>query len=185
MPPEAIAKYMTKDYKDIIENTAYHTLTYLREKLNLDNEFIKGWKDALIGGTEIYYVGVLNDEPYLERVNPIGFDWDKSPDLEYIEDASWCCRKMRMPVSEIYDRYYSKLTEKDLNKLNEMLTSRSANDMGQKDPVDNFGGGIQFRIFDNEFPEAKNRYAINVWHCCWKSFKKIYYVTYFDEAGQA
>ena len=185
MPPEAIAKYMTKDYKDIIENTAYHTLTYLREKLSLDNEFIKGWKDFLISGTEIYYVGVLNDEPYLERVNPIGFDWDKSPDLEFIEDASWCCRKMRMPVSEIYDRYYNKLSEKDLNKLNEMLTSRSANDMGQKDPVDNFGGGIQFRIYDNEFPDSKNRYTINVWHCCWKSFKKIYYVTYFDEAGQA
>ena len=26
MPPEAIAKYMQKDYKDVIENTAYHTL---------------------------------------------------------------------------------------------------------------------------------------------------------------
>jgi len=49
---------MTKDYKDVVENTAYHTLTYLREKLSLDNEFIKGWKDALIAGTEIYYVGV-------------------------------------------------------------------------------------------------------------------------------
>ena len=185
MPPEAIAKYMTKDYKDIVENTAYHTLTYLREKLSIDNEFIKGWKDALISGTEIYYVGVLNDEPYLERVNPISFNYDQSPDLEFIEDSSWCCRKMRLPMQEIYDRYYNKLTEKDLNKLNEMLTSRAATDMGEKDPVDNFGGGIQMRIYDNEFPDPKNRYSINVWHCCWKSFKKIYYVTYFDEAGQA
>ena len=185
MPPEAIAKYMTKDYKDIVENTAYHTLTYLREKLSIDNEFIKGWKDALISGTEVYYVGVLNDEPYLERVNPISFNYDQSPDLEFIEDSSWCCRKMRLPMQEIYDRYYNKLTEKDLNKLNEMLTSRAATDMGEKDPVDNFGGGIQMRIYDNEFPDPKNRYSINVWHCCWKSFKKIYYVTYFDEAGQA
>lgn len=31
MPPEQIAKYMDKDYKDVVENTAYHTLTYLRE----------------------------------------------------------------------------------------------------------------------------------------------------------
>ena len=58
MPPEQIAKYMDKDYKDIVENTAYHSLTYLREKLDLDNEFIKGWKDGLISGREIYYVGV-------------------------------------------------------------------------------------------------------------------------------
>ena len=182
MPPEAIAKYMSKDYKDVVENTAYHTLTYLREKLNLDNEFIKGWKDALIAGTEIYYVGVLNDEPYLERVNPMFFAYDQSPDLEFVEDASWCCRRMRMPVAEIYDRYYDKLTEKDLNKLNEMLTGRPSNDMGDKDPVDNFGG-IKMHIYDNPLFDQKSRHSINVWHCCWKSFKKIYYVTYMDESG--
>lgn len=184
MPPEAIAKYMTKDYKDVIENTAYHTLTYLREKLSLDNEFIKGWKDALIAGTEIYYVGVQNDEPYLERVNPVYFAYDSSPDLEFIEDGSWCCRRMRLPVAELYDRYYDKLTEKDLNKLNEMLTGRPSNDAGDKDPVDNFSG-IQMHIYDNPIYDQKSRHSINVWHCCWKSFKKIYYVTYFDEAGQA
>ena len=184
MPPEAIAKYMTKDYKDVIENTAYHTLTYLREKLNLDNEFIKGWKDALIAGAEIYYVGVQNDEPYMERVNPMYFSYDHAPDLEFIEDGSWCCRRMRLPIAEIYDRYYDKLTEKDLNKLNEMLTGRPSNDIGEKDPVDNFNS-IQMHIYDNPLMDQKTRYAINVWHCCWKSFKKIYYVTYFDEAGQA
>ena len=184
MPPEAIAKYMTKDYKDVIENTAYHTLTYLREKLSLDNEFIKGWKDALIAGTEIYYVGVQNDEPYLERVNPVYFAYDSSPDLEFIEDGSWCCRRMGLPVAELYDRYYDKLTEKDLNKLNEMLTGRPSNDAGDKDPVDNFSG-IQMHIYDNPIYDQKSRHSINVWHCCWKSFKKIYYVTYFDEAGQA
>ena len=185
MPPEAIAKYMQKDYKDVVENTAYHTLTYLREKLSLDNEFIKGWKDALIAGTEIYYVGVQNDEPYMERVNPKYFRHDPAPDLEFIEDGSWCCRRMRLPVAEIYDRYYDKLTEKDLNKLQEMLTGHSSNSMGEHGPVDNFGGGIQMHIYDNPLQESKSRYAINVWHVCWKSFKKIYYVTYFDESGQA
>ena len=182
MPPEAIAKYMSKDYKDVVENTAYHTLVYLREKLNLDNEFIKGWKDALIGGVEVYYVGVQNDEPYLERVNPIFFSFEQSPDLEFIEDASWCCRKMRLSVAEIYDRYYDKLEEKDLNKLNEMLTGRPSNDMGDKDIVDNFSG-IQMRIYDNPIYDQKSRHQINVWHCCWKSFKKIFYVTYMDESG--
>lgn len=184
MPPEAIAKYMQKDYKDVIENAAYHTLVYLREKLAIDNEFMKGWKDALIAGTEIYYVGVQNEEPYLERVNPLQFSYDKSPDLEFIEDGSWCCRRMRLPVAEIYDRYYSKLTEKDLNKLNEMLTGRPSNDYGDKDIVDSFGGGIQMHIYDNPLYDSKSRYAVNVWHCCWKSFKKIYYVTYVDESGQ-
>ena len=183
MPPEAIAKYMSKDYKDVIENTAYHTLTYLREKLGLDNEFIKGWKDALIAGREYYYIGVLNDEPYMECVNPVEFSFEEAPDLEFVEDASWCCRRMKLPLATLYDRYYNKLEEKDLNKLTEMLTGRPSNDLGDRGPVDDFGGGIQMHIYDNPMMDWKSRSSINVYHCCWKSFKKIYYVTYMDETG--
>lgn len=182
MPPEQIAKYMDKDYKDIVENTAYHSLTYLREKLDLDNEFIKGWKDGLISGREIYYVGVLNAEPYAERVNPICFSYDKSPDLDFIEDGSWCCRKMRMPITEVYDRYYDKLEEKDLDKLEEMIGSTPGRNLGDRSPVDM---GIQLRIYDNPIFEGSGKSLVNVWHCCWKSFKKIFYVTTTDDAGQS
>lgn len=181
MPPESIAKYMDKDYKDIIENTAYHTLTYLREKLDIDHEFIKGWKDALIGGREIYYVGVLNAEPYMERVNPMSFSYDQSPDLEFIEDGSWCCRKMRLPITEVYDRYYDKMTEKDLTKLEEMINAVPARNTGDHDPVDR---GIQLRFYDNPAFDGAAKHCINVWHVCWKSFKKIFYVTTIDESGQ-
>lgn len=181
MPPEQIAKYMDKDYKDIVENTAYHSLTYLREKLDLNNEFIKGWKDGLISGREIYYVGVLNAEPYAERVNPICFSYDKSPDLDFIEDGSWCCRKMRMPITEVYDRYYDKLEEKDLDKLEEMIGSTPGRNLGDRSPVDM---GIQLRIYDNPIFEGSGKSLVNVWHCCWKSFKKIFYITTTDDAGQ-
>lgn len=183
MPPDAITKYMNKDYKDILENEAYHTLRYLRDKLTLDNEFVKGWKDALIGGQEIYYVGILNSEPYVERVNPIYFNYDVSPDLEFIEDSAWCCRKMRMSMSEIYDRYYDKLSEKDLDKLSEMIQGVPARNVGEHSPIDDFNK-IVWRTYDNPLTEDFAKMYVNVWHCCWKSFKKIFYVTTQDEAGQ-
>ena len=183
MPPEQIAKYMDKDYKDVVENTAYHTLTYLREKLGIDNEFIKGWKDALISGQEVYYVGVLNAEPYMERVNPMYFSYDKSPDLEFIEDGAWCCRKMRLPITEVYDRYYDKLTEKDLIKLEELINAVPANNLGEHGIRDDFRG-IQLHFHDNPIYDEKGNHNVNVWHCCWKSFKKINYVTTQDEQGQ-
>lgn len=183
MPPEQIAKYMDKDYKDIVENTAYHTLTYLREKLGIDNEFIKGWKDALISGQEVYYVGVLNAEPYMERVNPMYFSYDKSPDLEFIEDGAWCCRRMRLPITEVYDRYYDKLTEKDLIKLEELINAVPANNIGEHGIRDDFRG-IQLHFYDNPIYDEKGNHNVNVWHCCWKSFKKINYVTTQDEQGQ-
>ena len=183
MPPEQIAKYMDKDYKDVIENTAYHTLTYLREKLGIDNEFIKGWKDALISGQEVYYVGVLNAEPYMERVNPMYFSYDKSPDLEFIEDGAWCCRRMRLPITEVYDRYYDKFTEKDLIKLEELINAIPANNLGEHGIRDDFRG-IQLHFYDNPIYDEKGNHNVNVWHCCWKSFKKINYVTTQDEQGQ-
>jgi hypothetical protein len=80
--------------------------------LNLTHEFYKGWKDALIGGEEIYYIGVINGDPYVERVNPMYFDYEHSLDLEFIDDAAWCRRKMIMSATEIYDRFYDKMSER-------------------------------------------------------------------------
>lgn len=184
MPPEQIAKYMDKDYKDVIENTAYHALCYLREKLSLDNEFVKGWKDGLIAGMEFYYVGVINAEPYVERVNPLEFSFDKTPGLEFVEDGAWCCRKMRMPITEIYDRYYDKLDEKDLSKLEDMINAVPARNYGDKNPIDDFNKIMWFN-HDNPMTDDYGKAHINVWHVCWKSFKKIFYVTTQDESGQA
>ena len=112
MPPAAISKYMQRDYKDIAENIAYHSLNYLRQKVNIDHEFLRGWKDALIAGEEVYYVGIQNGEPIMERVNPLFFSFDKSPDLEFIDDGDWCCRRMRLAYTEVYDRFYDKMSEK-------------------------------------------------------------------------
>lgn len=177
--PEQIQKYLSKDYKDIAETTAYHSLNYLKNKLNITHEFFKGWKDALIAGEEIYYVGIINGDPYLERVNPLHFSYDESSDLEFIHDSSWCCRKMMMTATEIYDRFYDKMSEKQLNELLEMIE-------------DGGRGGInpEVRKTSMDYPNIKmhtiNGFSsnpfdandnINVWHCCWKSFKKIGFVT--------
>ena len=182
MPPEAIAKYLSKDYKDIAETTAQHTLNYLKNKLNFTHEFYKGWKDALIAGEEVYYVGILNGNPYLERVNPLMFSYDQTADLEFIHDADWCCRKMIMSATQIYDRFYDKMSEKQLNQLLEMIE-----DTGR--------GGInpEVRKTSLDYPHIKTHTIggfttnpfddvddINVWHCCWRSFKKIGFVTYID-----
>lgn len=182
MQPEAIQKYLTKDYKDIAERTAYHTLQYLKRKLNLPHEFYKGWKDALIGGEEIYYVGIRNGQPYVERVNPMYFDYEKSVDLEYIHDAAWCCRKMIMSATEIYDRFYDKMSEKQLNELLELIDEKPGSGMtpqvGKSELDHNHVKLHKLNSFtDNPFDIDQ----ITVYHCCWKSFKKIGFVTLINE----
>jgi hypothetical protein len=89
-----IQNYLSTEYKDIAEATAFHSLNYLYNKLGLDNEFLTCWQDGLIAGKTIAYVGVVNGDPYFERVNPLYFYHDNAPDLEFIEDGDWCVRRM-------------------------------------------------------------------------------------------
>lgn len=179
MTPEQIQKYLSKDYKDIAEITAYHSLNYLKNKLNITHEFFKGWKDALIGGEEIYYVGIVNGEPCLQRINPIYFDYDSdTSDLEFIHEAQWCCYEMIMSLTEVYDRLYDKMSEKQLNELLDMMDDRSKGGVTpevRKTSLDyphikthSING-----FSSNPFEEADN---IHVWHCCWKSLKNIGFV---------
>lgn len=185
--PEAIAKYLQKDYKDIAETEAYHALQFLKRKLNLTHEFYKGWKDALIGGEEIYYVGVINGDPYVERVNPMYFDYEHSLDLEFIDDAAWCRRKMIMSATEIYDRFYDKMSERQLNELLELIDQRPGagnNPEIRKTSIDY--ESIKLHKINSFTDNPFDIDHIVVYHCCWKSFKKIGFVTLLNpETGEA
>lgn len=185
--PEAIAKYVQKDYKDIAETEAYHALQFLKRKLNLTHEFYKGWKDALIGGEEIYYIGVINGDPYVERVNPMYFDYEHSLDLEFIDDAAWCRRKMIMSATEIYDRFYDKMSERQLNELLELIDQRPGagnNPEIRKTSMDY--ESIKLHKINSFTDNPFDVDHITVYHCCWKSFKKIGFVTLLNpETGEA
>lgn len=184
--PEAIAKYLQKDYKDIAETEAYHALQFLKRKLNFTHEFYKGWKDALIGGEEIYYVGVINGDPYVERVNPMYFDYEHSLDLEFIDDAAWCRRKMIMSATEIYDRFYDKMSERQLNELLELIDQRPGagnNPEIRKTSIDY--ESIKLHKINSFTDNPFDIDHIVVYHCCWKSFKKIGFVTLLNpETGE-
>lgn len=184
--PEAIAKYLQKDYKDIAETEAYHALQFLKRKLNLTHEFYKGWKDALIGGEEIYYIGIINGDPYVERVNPMYFDYEHSLDLEFIDDAAWCRRKMIMSATEIYDRFYDKMSERQLNELLELIDQRPGagnNPEIRKTSIDY--ESIKLHKINSFTDNPFDIDHIVVYHCCWKSFKKIGFVTLLNpETGE-
>ena len=179
MPPESIQRYLTRDYKDIAEITAYHTINYLRHKNNIDHEFVKGWKDALISSEEIYYVGIVNGEPILEKVNPLYFDYESSADLEFVHEATWCCRKMFMSYSDVYDRFYDKMDEKQLDELLDLVQGKPGSHGDDRGPNDDYNH-IKMHINHTPFESGD---TITVYHVCWKSFKKIGFVTILDENG--
>lgn len=187
--PEQIQEYLTKEYKDVAEVTAYHTINYLKHSLNIDHEFVKTWKDGLIAGEEVIYVGIRNGEPCLNRVNPKNFWFDDAEGIEFIHEASMCCYKMLMPYTQVYDEFYDKLDEKQLNQLLEKFGQYgkgAKNWLGDKNMVDDWNH-IETKIYSkypdhNPYGDAED---VVVYHVCWKSFKKIGFVTVINpETGE-
>ena len=176
--PEEIQKYITKDYKDIAEITAYQTLKFLYKKLDMQHKFNRSYLDVLVGGSEYFYTGIRNGEPYTERVNPKEFTY-ANEDVEYIDEASWCVRRMVMSYSDIYDQFYDILDEKQLDKILELVGQVPTSGYGpDKNPVDDYNH-IELKRYNsiNDYVHDEGDINVIVYHVCWKSFKKIGFVT--------
>lgn len=170
---EEIDTYIKNKYNTVAEQTAYNSLRYLREQLNIDHEFLKGWKDALIAGEEVYYIGIVNGESTLERVNPYHCTYDNNPDLDYTEDGDWFVRRFLMSPGAIYDRFQSMMDEKDLDNLIKMIDGGAsmvsrASDVNYESII--YRDKIISDIQHDEFFKGQ---LVPVWHACWKSFKKV------------
>lgn len=182
-----VQKHMKMNYKNMAENTAQNLLSYLKERLMIINEFLKGWKDGLIAGEEIYYIGIVNGEPFLERVNPLYCDYDRDPELEFIHDSSWFKREFKMDASTAYDRWFDKLEEADLDKLLKLTESGSAaSSTMNKNSKDPQSRGI---IFTEKIPtdsgDTEIRDEVVVHHVVWTSYKKVGFLTVTDEEGNS
>ncbi len=184
MNPDDIQDYIEQDFSDIAEMTAQGSLEYLKSKLNIKDELLKGFKDAMIAGREIYYVGVINGEPIAERVNPIGLYYDKSPDIDSIEDGDFAIRHMSMSPAAIYDRFYDLLKDSDyLDRLMELSGGQPST--GAADEV-NYNKVVYRTNLAENPKELEDSFTtdLDVYHVTWKSYKKIGFLTYIDESGE-
>jgi hypothetical protein len=178
---DMVSKYMSKDFSDIAEQQAYHSLNYLREKEDMKTKFLLSFHDLLCANTEIGYIGSINGDPIYERVNPLEFSCDTSIESGYIEEGDWAVRRMRMTAPAIYDRFYDIMDEKDLNELLEMFNYDGAGSVGgsKEAPSGIFWKDLPTSSEDGEFHDS----TTDVWHVTWKSLKKVGFLTTIDEEG--
>jgi hypothetical protein len=179
---QEIQEFFKGSYTDEAEEAGYHTLNYLKERLDLSNEQFKAFKDGLISGIEVYYKGIINGEPYAERVNPYYFTADEDPDLSQTEKGSYAILRSPMSLYEIHHRLGDLMPESDFEDLareaykgGSSINSK-ASDVNYK-PI--WRNSPSWMVGENALPE----YMFNVWHVTWRSFKKIGFLTTLDENG--
>lgn len=177
--PKQIEDIMNMSYQDIREKYANDILQFLVPYLKLESKFNKGWEHAMISGEEVYYAGINNNEVGCRNVNPINFDYDKTQDLENIEDAQWCYEERWMAVGEIIDEYGEYLTEDDIDRLDANLVGMP---MATNSPLPGFAyDPATFQNGNTNFYTRADVQHIKVMTVCWKSLRKIGFVTYTDE----
>jgi len=178
----AVGDYMRKDYSDIAEQQAYHSMEYIMLKEDMKTKFLEGYQDLLSASMEVFYTGSLNGEPVAERVNPMYFAFDYSPEVKYIEEGDWAVRLMKMTPSAIYDRFYDILDEATLKDILEQYKVGGYNSWKSTNEFNH----IRWRDFSTTTTYRDNftSETIDVWHVTWKSFKKVGFLTYIDEAGE-
>ena len=87
--PAQIEKYINYEYQDIREITAQRILEYLVREDDLQEKFNRGFKDALIAGEEIYWVGDISGNPTVRVCNPLDVRVILDPDSPWIEVRKW------------------------------------------------------------------------------------------------
>lgn len=186
--PADIIKYEKDNVTDLVESQANKILKYVKHYLNLKEIFKKGWKDALIAGEEIYWVGAGNDDLMFRRCNPLNTTIILDGDTEYVDDALAVVEVRLLAPATIIDEFGKDLKPSEIDTL-EALAKRysSAFNMNNPSPtftIDNHGSVIDNGITGftsiNSTAGSFNSELIRVVRVEWKSFKKLYHLTYTD-----
>jgi hypothetical protein len=189
-PPEEIIKHEKYTPSDIIESKANKILKVLKKKCNTRLLFSQGWKDALIAGEEVYWVGIENDEVAMRRVNPVNLTVILDGDTTFIDDAIAVVEERMLAINTILDEYGDILSKEDVEKLENYTrgTFGSFNTAGGFEPQfevrngeNSFAGVTPTNAFNGN---NSNNYSIRVTRVEWKSMKKIGELTWTDEEGQ-
>jgi hypothetical protein len=188
-PPEEIVKQEKYTPSDIIESKANKILKVLKKRVNTRLLFSQGWKDALIAGEEVYWVGIENGEVTMRRVNPVNLTVILDGDTTFIDDAIAVVEERMLAINTILDEYGDILSKDDIDKLENYTrgTFGSFNTAGGFEPQfdvvngqNAFAGITPTNAYNGN---NSNNYSIRVTRVEWKSMKKIGELTWIDEEG--
>lgn len=168
--PEEVKKYMQRDHQDPAEVQGHQIMEYLMKQQDIKKKFNIGWKYGLLTAYEVYWIGIVNNKPELKVVNPIRFNCDKSPDLDYIENGEWAVAEYRMSPSDVVKTF--KLTDKEIDDI--YSNHNNYNETYLRENLHNFS---------NEYVHT-NGNTVKVKHVQFKGLRKVGWLDFIDKDGQ-
>jgi hypothetical protein len=192
MTPLEVETYMSNNFKLPEEKLTDEILQYHIRTDRLKFIFDKGWKDVIITGEEVYWTGEWNGKPIIKVCNPLYFNYSKSKDVDYLDEADWCTYDEYLSIYEIYQHFGNIITEEEravLDKYESTLNSPSDAKVWDIIPnaIMNMTDAETTPSWidpwqDNHNDNYKTR-RLRVTHVVWKTLKKIKYIYRLNENG--
>ncbi len=176
--PEEVLKEFNTTYRDKRAILGQHSLEYIEGYCKLQEKFRLEFFHWLVSGEVYSYKTVENNEPFYEVVNVLDLDYDKDPDLPFIEDGEWCVRRKYMNPSTIVEFFYDDLgkTETEIKDAINKIEVLGSNTTVFSASAPN--------LYDRTGPQNVYNRLVEVKHVVWKSKKKVGICNFIDEMGQ-
>jgi hypothetical protein len=165
--PEQIAEQFDNSYVDNRAIKGQYALNYIMQEQEIYDKLQKAWFHFLVSGEVYTHRGVRNNEPFYEVLNPIDIDYDKDPDLEFVEDGDWALVRKYVHASTVIDHYHDILSDQQVLELEEPRHAEH----------DSYLMASSTSTDPNSFRSR----LIEVVNVYWKSRKRIGFVEYMDE----
>lgn len=184
--PEQVIKAERQSPSDMIESKANRMLKVLKKRCNTRLLLNQGFKDALIAGEEIYWVGISNGEPTTRRCNPLNITVILDDSDVFIDDAIAVVEERLLTIPSILDEYGDELSKSDIDKLDTYSrgTFGTFNNAGGFEPVFTVAEGTN--VLKGVTPNSSyqgnnvNNYALRVSRVEWISMKQVGTLEYTD-----
>lgn len=168
MTPPEIERYLQREHQDPAEVQATQILEYLTQKEDIEAKFDTILEHAAKSARGIGYIGIKAGEPVLRVVNPMRFNFIKSPEARFIEESEGCSYEMRLTPSEIVNMFPN-LTTKEIDSILEQYDEFYTNET-----LYNF----------SSLNDGSDRF-IRVIHAQWKALREVCFLSYMDkETGE-
>jgi len=166
--PKQVAEQFERTYVDDRAIKGQAAMNYIMYEQEMYDKFQKQFFHFLVSGETYSHKGVRRAEPFYDVINPIDIDFDKDPDVEFVEDGDWAIVRRYSHAATVVDHFGDYLTEEQVLQLEDP----------KHQSVDTYllyrseATGTDDNIYRNRLVEVVTVY--------WKSRKRIGFVSYQD-----
>jgi hypothetical protein len=169
IPPQVMEQF-ENSYVDRRAMNGQASINYIMQNEEMYDKFQNEFFHFLVSGECYSHKGVRRNEVFYDVINPIDVDYDKDPDIEFVEDGDWAMVRRYAHASSIVDAYGDSLTDEQVLELeNPRHVSADSYLLYRSEST-----GTDPNFYRNRLVECVTVY--------WKSRKRIGFLSYPDPA---